>query len=289
MTIGIYANLRKPQISEIVPPFLNWLNRQGIEAVVPEALSNFLRLSEKQAAAVSDGQFAERSDMAVSMGGDGTMLSLARLVGRSEKPIVGVNLGGLGFLAEVSVEELYPKMQKAIAGDYAIEKRMVLEAAIQGVQGTDSFSAMNDVVMDRGGSPRVLRIRVHVDEKYFNTYIADGIIVSTPTGSTAYSLAASGPILVPSMESIVLNPICPHTLTARPTVIPASSVIQLEVESAESDAFISADGQNSTKLALGSRVIIKKGNYSVHLIIFEDHNFFDLLRKKLQWGSLPRK
>jgi len=289
MTIGILANLRKPRISEIVPALLEWLNAHRISAVVGEELYRFLRLSGNQAEAVSDGQFAQRCDVAVSMGGDGTMLTLARLIGKQEKPMVGVNLGGLGFLAEVSVEDLYPKMEKVISGEYTIEERMVLEASLQDSPGVRAYYAMNDVVLDRGSSSRVLRIRVHVDGDYFNTYYSDGIIVSTPTGSTAYSLAASGPILVPSLESIILNPICPHTLTARPTVVPASSVIDLQVESTGSEPFLSVDGQSDSKLKSGSKITVRKGAYCARLIVFNDHNFFDLLRKKLQWGSLPRK
>jgi NAD+ kinase len=289
MTLGIFANLRKPGIAEIVLPLLDWLGKRGITVIVREDLFRSLSLSEDRAVPVSDERFGEECDVAVALGGDGTMLTLARLIGRKEKPIIGVNLGGLGFLAEVAVDDLYPKMEKVISGSYGIEKRMVLEASLTGTVRTGSVFAMNDVVLDRGASSRVLRIRVHVDGVYFNTYTSDGIIVSTPTGSTAYSLAASGPILVPSMESIILNPICPHTLTARPTVIPASGVVELVVEFAESEAVLSVDGQTVAKPASGCKVLVQKGDYSVHLIVLEDHHFFELLREKLQWGSLPRK
>jgi NAD+ kinase len=289
MKIGIYVNLRKPGISQIVLSFLDWLKGRGIVPIISEDLSSFLGLSDPDLQVVPYDRFAEQSDLAVAMGGDGTMLSLARLIGKLEKPIVGVNLGGLGFLAEVSVEELFQKTEKILSGKYRIEKRMVLEASVPGNTGTSTFYGMNDVVLDRGASPRVLRTRVLVDGYYFNTYYADVVIVSTPTGSTAYSLAASGPILVPSVESIVLNPICPHTLTARPTVIPASSVVELEIESSDFKALLNVDGQMHIELSAGSKVTVKKGTHHIHLIVFEDHNFFDLLRKKLQWGSLPRK
>jgi NAD+ kinase len=289
MNVGLFANLRKPGIPEIVPPFLDWMKKKGVRVLVREELHRFLGLSGGQAAAVPDHRFAEQCDAAVAMGGDGTMLTLAQHIGASGKPIVGVNLGGLGFLAEVAVEDLYAKMEKVIAGKYAIQKRMVLEASVPKDGGVESLFAMNDVVVYRGASPRVLKIKVLVDDVYFNTYYADGIIVSTPTGSTAYSLAASGPILVPSVESIILNPICPHTLTARPTVIPATSLVRIEVESTEFEALLSVDGQTNNKLVCGTQVIVKKASYEISLIVFKDHDFFELLRKKLQWGSLPRK
>jgi len=289
MTIGLFANLRKPEVREILLQLMNWLEDHGVSIVVREELFQFLKGAAKAAAVLPDDQFAAKSDVAVALGGDGTILALARLIGRSRTPIFGVNLGGLGFLAEVSVDELIPSMEKVLSGKYSIEKRMVLEGVLSKPVGTDVFHAMNDIVVDRGACPRVLKIGVTVDSVYFNTYYSDGIILSTPTGSTAYSLAASGPILVPSVESIVLNPICPHTLTARPTVISADSVVELEVEPAESEAVLSVDGQTYAHLSTKSQVMIKKGDYDIHLIVFQDHNFFDLLRKKLQWGSLPRK
>ncbi len=289
MTIGLFANLRKPKIPDVVRPFVGWLRSRSASVVVSEQLAGVLRLAAGEVEAVPDDRFAERCDVAVALGGDGTMLSLARLMGGCGKPIVGVNLGGLGFLAEVSVEDLYSKMEKVIAGDFRIEKRMVLETSVPGPSGVRTYHAMNDVVLDRGGSPRVLCIRVLVDREYFNTYYADGIIVATPTGSTAYSLSALGPIMVPTLESIILNPICPHTLTARPTVIPASSVVELQLVAQELEAQVSVDGQEHMHLHPGMAMVVKKGTRCVHLIQFDDHNFFDLLRRKLQWGSLPYK
>jgi NAD+ kinase len=289
MTIGLYVNLRKPGIAEIVMPFLEWLHERKIRVMLREHAHRSLGLSGNAAEPVSDPDFVERCDAAVAMGGDGTMLSLAHLIGRSQKPIVGVNLGGLGFLAEVSIDDLYPKMEELAAGRYTTQNRMILETSVPRQGGADSLFAMNDAVIYRGSSPRVLKIKALVDGIYFNTYIADGIIVSTPTGSTAYSLAASGPIVVPSVESIILNPICPHTLTARPTVIPASSVITLEVESSEFEAQLSVDGQTNNKLTSGAQITVKRACYDMRLIVFKDHDFFELLRKKLQWGSLPRK
>jgi NAD+ kinase len=228
-------------------------------------------------------------DCILAMGGDGTMLSAARIIGNSEKPLVGINLGGLGFLTGISVETLFEKMERILLGDYTIEKRMVLDVHVIGNGDGKTYFALNDVVLDRGGSPRVIRADVTIDGQFFNTYISDGIIVSTPTGSTAYSLSAWGPIVVPSLESIILNPICPHSLTARPTVIPATSKVILKVQPGDSNSLLSVDGQENIYISPGTEVEILKGDFYIHFISFSENCFFDLLRKKLQWGSLPYK
>ena len=289
MKIGIFANIQKPKVREILCPFLDWLIDRHIDIVLSKQLIEKLELDDKNVSIVKQASLPQKSDLIVAMGGDGTMLAAARLVGRSGKPLMGVNLGGLGFLTEASVEDFYPKMEKIIAGDYKIDKRMVLTTRVSADLPRGEYFAMNDVVLDRGGSPRVIRVDVTIDGEYFNTYIADGIIISTPTGSTAYSLSAWGPIVVPSLESIILNPICPHALTVRPTVIPASSKVILKVEFNDSDALLSVDGQENIRVASGTTLEVEKGDFYINLVMFREHSFFDLLRQKLQWGGLPRK
>lgn len=290
MKIGIFANIQKPKVKETLRPFLDWLVDRKIELVMSQQLHDWLKIDGPKVEVVDLDVFPRVSDFVIAMGGDGTLLAAARLVGEWEKPLMGINLGGLGFLTEVYIEDLYPKMEKILAGEYSIEKRMVLKAhVVSRDQREREYFAMNDVVIDRGGSPRVIQVDVTIDGEYFNTYISDGIIVSTPTGSTAYSLAAWGPIVLPSLESIILNPICPHALTVRPTVVPASSKIVLEVRIHDSDGLLSVDGQENVRVASGTTLEVKKGDFYVHLVTFKDHCFFDLLRKKLQWGSLPRK
>ena len=289
MKIGIFANIQKPKVRELLCPFLDWLIDRDIDIVLSKQLVEKLRLNEKNVDIVEQASLSRKSDLIVAMGGDGTMLAAARLVGRSGKPLMGVNLGGLGFLTEASAEDFYPKMEKIVAGDYIIDKRMVLTTRVSANLPRGEYFAMNDVVLDRGSSPRVIRVDVTIDGEYFNTYIADGIIISTPTGSTAYSLSAWGPIVVPSLESIILNPICPHALTVRPTVIPASSKVILKVEFNDSDALLSVDGQENIRVASGTILEVEKGDFYIHLVTFHEHSFFDLLRQKLQWGGLPRK
>jgi len=289
MKIGIFANTQKPKVKDTLCPFFDWLLDHKVEIVISYELAKWLNDLNCPVLTVDHASLAASSDIVVSLGGDGTMLAAARLIGGSGKPLMGVNLGGLGFLTEASVEELYPKMEKIISGQYTLDKRMVLRTRILGEENQQAHFAMNDVVLDRGGSPRVIRVDVTIDGEYFNTYISDGIIVSTPTGSTAYSLSAWGPIVLPSLESIILNPICPHALTVRPTVIPASSKIVLKVHFEDADALLSIDGQETIRIASGATIVIEKGDYHIHLVSLKEHTFFDLLRKKLQWGGLPRK
>lgn len=289
MKLGVFANIRKDQVRKCLPAFLKWLDERKIDVVIGRELVKRFQIGGGSADIVDEELIAEKSDFVISMGGDGTVLSAARFVGRTEKPILGVNLGGLGFLTEVSLEDLYPSLEKFLAGEYSIAQRMVLEAEIHGQPDSQTYFAMNDVVIDRGSSPRVIRVDVSIDGEYFNTYVADGVIVSTPLGSTAYSLAAWGPIVVPTLESIILNPICPHALTVRPTVISSGSRIVLRVQLDDSKAMLSIDGQENIEMPSGTSIQVKKSDFYLHFVIFEDSNFFDRLRKKLQWGSLPRK
>lgn len=288
MKLGLFANIHKENVRDKLSDFLDWLCSRDAEIVMDTALKEWLGRDLPEVEVVEVGEVPARSDIIVAMGGDGTMLTAARLIGRNETPLVGINLGGVGFLTEISPEEIIPKMERIIAGEYTIEKRMVLRTHVADGKQIDYF-ALNDIVIDRGGSPRVIRIDVHIDGDFFNTYISDGIIVSTPTGSTAYSLAAWGPIVVPSMECIILNPICPHALTVRPTVIPAGSSVHLSVHFKDSDALMSVDGQENIRIPSETTLHIKEADFSVNLVSLEESSFYDRLRRKLQWGSLPTK
>ncbi len=289
MKIGIFANIHKVKVKETLPSFLAWLMDKKVEVVISRQLKDWLGVSAEKVEVVDHTVLPSTSDLVIAMGGDGTMLAAARLVGKWEKPLLGINMGGLGFLTEISIEDMYKKMERLIAGEFAIEKRMVLSAHISPSLDQKHYFALNDVTLDRGKSPRVMEVEVTIDGEYFNTYVSDGIIVATPTGSTAYSLSAWGPIVVPSLESIILNPICPHTLTARPTVIPADSKVILKVQLYNSEALLSMDGQKNVNISSGTSIEVRKGNFYVNLVSFQDHSFFDRLRKKLQWGSFPQK
>jgi NAD+ kinase len=289
MRFGIIANIQKNRVIEVVVPFIEWLLSKKQQVVIDQSLQTFIQLKDTYVQIVSVDVLPKLSECVVVMGGDGTMLAAARLIGQLEKPILGINLGGLGFLAEVGVENLYKKMESVLAGKYSIDKRMVLKATVLGDRSQSEHFALNDVVLDRGVSPRVIQLDVTINDHYFSTYHADGIIVATPTGSTAYSLSALGPIVTPSLESIILNPLCPHSLTARPTVVPVSSVVGLQIKTPNLVASLAIDGQENVDVTPETQVLIQKGSFYIHLITFEDQNYFDILRRKLQWGSLPQK
>ncbi|MDM7924734.1 MAG: NAD(+)/NADH kinase [bacterium] len=288
-TVGLFANPRKARLGAVLNPFLPWLESRGIRAAFTDEQFRLLRPEGPNVFAVPEASFGEACDLVVAMGGDGTMLNAARLIGPAEKPLFGVNLGSLGFLAEVPAEELLPRMESVLSGKYRIEKRMALETET-GDEGVESpgrvFRALNDVVIDRGGSPRIIRIQVEVDGRPFHTLRSDGLIAATPTGSTAYSLSASGPIVVPTLDSILLSPICPHSLSVRPTVLEGSSIVRLRVES---PAKLSIDGQIHMDVPNGAIITIRRAPEPVHWLTFGDHDFFDLLRRKLHWGVPPRK
>ena len=289
MIIGIHANLNKPSVRDILCPLLEWMAQKRIDVLIRQSLADFLSLSHCHARIVDLEDLVSQSDVILALGGDGTMLAAAREIGAHETPLLGVNLGGLGFLAEIAVENLYANLEQLIDGQYHIQERMVLASQVCKSKNTIEYHALNDVVLNRHGNSRVLNFDVSIDGVYFCTYNADGLIVSTPTGSTAYSLSVGGPIVVPAVDTLILSPICPHTLTARPTVISAASHVHVDMLSEDADSFLSMDGQVNVPIVHGCRIEIKRAQYKLKLITFHDHNYFDLLRKKLQWGALPRK
>lgn len=288
MILGIHANLGKASVRNTLCDLLNWLEQHHIDVLITSAQAERLALPSCHATIVDHDQFVRQSEVILALGGDGTMLAAAREIGRHETPLLGVNMGGLGFLAEIAVENLYANLEQLIQGKYRIQNRMVLSSRVCEPFDGHEYHALNDVVLNRQGNSRVLKFDVSIDDIYFSTYNADGLIVSSPTGSTAYSLSVGGPIVVPSVETLILSPICPHTLTARPTVIASSSSVRIDVLSEHADAFISMDGQVNVPVSK-CQVRIQKADYHVKLVTFEHHNYFDLLRKKLQWGALPRK
>jgi NAD+ kinase len=283
MTFGIIANTSFARIWQVLPEFLGWLASKGISTVVSEDLKEGLGAGTYKY--LPHGDLAAASDMVLSFGGDGTLLSTARKIGRSQTPILGVNLGGLGYLAEISFDSLYPRFEELLSGSYRVEDRMVLYCQ---VEGSDSkYHALNDVVIDKGAYSRVVRLQVSIGGRFLNSYTGDGVIVATPTGSTAYSLSAGGPILEPTLNSIIVNPISPHTLTDRPIIIGDDRVIEATVTGKHRALNLVIDGQVERTLEPGNRVIIKRADYVVKLVIFTDKYFYDVLREKLKWGGMP--
>ena len=284
MKFGILGNIKKEALYEVVLNLTKQLECDKIEFFVQREIVEGIkeRFSYEINHALELDELIANSDMIISLGGDGTILSTARLVGNRQIPILGVNLGKLGFLAEVSPNEAFEFIKRICKGDYRIEDRMVLEAKVTGREET--YFGLNDIVIDKAGSTRVVDIETYINDEYLITYTADGLIISTPTGSTAYSLAAGGPIVVPSSEVITLAPICPHTLTARPIVIPDDSIIKVKIEFYDKEILLTADGQIEFKLKPPVEILVKKSNYKVKLVKRPEVSYFDLLRSKLMWG-----
>ena len=222
-------------------------------------------------------------DMMIAFGGDGTILSTARLVGRAAVPILGVNLGKLGFLAELSVDEVESFVDDILNNQHVIEDRSVIRVTAEG-HDIQMFG-VNDVVIDKSNSSRVIDMETYVNNDYLVTYTGDGLIVATPTGSTGYSLASGGPIVVPASDVLTITPISPHTLTARSVIVPDSSVIRVSIESELQTVRVTADGQQEKIFTPPVNLFIQKADYTVKLVKRKDKSYYDVLRSKLMWGK----
>ncbi len=230
-------------------------------------------------------------DYVVSLGGDGTLLRAARFLNGAPVPILGINLGRLGFLTSCGVSEFEPALRSLLTGSFTVEERMALAGFKMDRDGVarEQWYALNDFVMHKGGFARMLSVRVTVNGEVLGIYTADGIIVSSPTGSTAYSLSAGGPLIVPSLDSIIVTPISPHALAIRPLVLPPDTKVELEAVDGPDEVLITADGQVGAQFVNGDKLLVHKAERGVHIIRFPDSSFFELLRVKLGWGGLPAR
>lgn len=241
------------------------------------------------AAAAAKEELVRRADLIVVVGGDGTMLSVAGLVGERQTPILGVNLGGLGFLTEATIDEAQSSVARVLAGEYEFDRRITLEATVERPAGVEpplprqAYTALNDVVINKRALGRMLELDVVADHRWFCSYRADGLIVATPTGSTAYALSAGGPIVFPTLEVMVLAPICPHTLSNRPVVLPDSFELEIRVRAADREASLTLDGRECAQLCAADTVRIRKGKSTVNLVR-SPHPYFEIWRNKLRWG-----
>jgi NAD+ kinase len=230
-------------------------------------------------------QLAAGADLILVLGGDGTMIATARMMGDSEVPVLGVNYGGLGYLAEFRIEELYTALESILAGNYRLDKREML--AVELLRGTESVTrnrVLNDIVINKSALARIIEIETYFNQQFVNSFRADGLIVSTPTGSTAYNLSAGGPVIFPSMNAVVITPICPFTLSNRPLVVPDDAVIELCLKTEQEDVSLTLDGQVGFPLKLEDRVVIRKSKTAFNLVQPMNRNYFDVLRDKLRWG-----
>jgi len=287
MTFGIAGNSDKEGIVDIIESLVKRFNKLRIPFVMHKPLVDGIRRRQGRRAvqgieSVAEKLLGRRSDILISLGGDGTMLRNARLVAPYGTPVLGVNLGKLGFLAETSVDELDECLKDILNGRYTIEERMMLESWVGG--HARRSVALNDIVVDLSISSRMFPVETAVNEEYLSTFTGDGVIVSTPTGSTGYALSNGGPILVPAAKAMMISPICPHTLTARPVVIPDDSIVRLSVKSAPARVHIAADGQQQHLLKPPVTVYVQKSPYPAKLVKRLDVSYFDVLRRKLHWG-----
>jgi len=279
--VGLVAKYEEPKATELVSWLIPWLKEKRKRVLVESGAAARAggRTSSKK-------EIAKRADLIIVLGGDGTLLSVARLVERPSVPILGVNLGGLGFITEVAVDELESVLTKTLAGDFSIEKRMTLEVQVYSKKRRPKkFRILNEAVIAKGARSRIIDLETYVGKEYLCTYRADGLIISTPTGSTAYSLAAGGPILYPSLGAIVLSPICPHTLTNRPIVVSSRSTIRVTLRSAGDTVILSPDGQLGVLLRNGDVVEARDYGVPVSLVKTPSRSYFEILRSKLKWGE----
>jgi len=280
--VGIIAKRNAPEAIDASGKLMVWLKSRGIEVILDEALIKKVT-GEK-------GTFSEADlsqvGLLVVLGGDGTLLSAARLIGNGEVPILGVNVGGLGFLSAFSLDELYPVLEKILSEDYKTEKRMMLTTSVvrKGAILAE-YSVLNDVVINKAAIARIIDLETNIDDHYLTMFKADGLIVSTPTGSTAYSMAAGGPIVFPSLQTIMLTPICPHTLTNRPILVHDSAEIKVTIKSQNEDIFLTFDGQVGQSLQADDVVKIRKSEHAVQLVKSPFKDYFEVLRTKLRWGE----
>jgi len=279
--IGVCLKRAQPQAAGIVRGLEKWLLERGLEVLLDEEAAEWIgRPGETRA------DLAAAVDLIVVLGGDGTLLSASRSAGSRPVPILGVNLGTLGFLTEISLDELFAAMERVLTGDVRIEARMRLDiVARRGDEALGRFLALNDAVISGAALARMIDLETRANGLDVTTYHADGLIVATPTGSTAYSLSAGGPILLPEVEALLLTPICPHTLTQRPLVLPHTSEIEIVVRSRSDGVQLTADGQEGIALRGGDVVQVRRSPHPLQLVASPVRNRFEVLREKLRWGA----
>jgi NAD+ kinase len=281
--VGIVAKPDAPRAQGVILQLLPWLAARGRAVVFEKETADLVPVVV--GASASKAELPGQVDLLIVLGGDGTLLSMARAVGDLGVPLLGVNLGGLGFLTATTLEEMFPALEAYLGGRMAIEERMLLAArVIRKGQPLCEYAALNDVVITKSAMSRIIDLSVSVDGRYATAYRADGLIISTPTGSTAYSLSAGGPILFPTMDAVVLTPICSHTLTNRPIVVPGTDRIEVTLL-ADQEVMATIDGQVGVGLREGDTVEIRKAASRIRLVRFPQKDFFSVLRTKLKWGE----
>jgi NAD+ kinase len=279
--IAIFAKIHDPRCRDVAIELVQWLRERGLTPLPEEHLARQISFREPLPADIID-----QAELVVVLGGDGTLISVARMVGERGLPIFGVNLGSLGFLTEITLDELYPALESCLKGDYSISERMMLSATVE--RDGDLISenrVLNDAVINKGALARIIDLETTVNDNYLTTFRGDGVIVSTPTGSTGYSLSANGPILHPELDCFVICPICPHTLTNRPLVVSGDAIITVALKCMNEDVCLTLDGQVGMKLQCGDVIRIARSKQRTRLMISSSRDYFEILRTKLKWGE----
>ena len=280
--IGVFCKPKAPSATDILGRLIPWLRKQNYHIFLDTGTAAIIN----ESSSYEKREISQQADLLIVLGGDGTLLSVARAAHPHNIPILAVNLGNLGFLAEISIEELYPTLENILAGKFEIENRMLLNACIwRNGEKVEDHNVLNDVVINKGAVARIISLQVLVNGQYMTSYRADGLIIATPTGSTAYSLSAGGPIIHPSMHTLVLSPICPFTLTNRSILIPDQSIIQVKLAAEYDDVRVTLDGQEGYDMKAEDILEIKKTKTSFQLIRGPNKNYYQILRDKLHWGS----
>lgn len=280
--VGVYAKKNHPDAEQLALTICERLKLANIEVLLEDSLAEQIG----QVNGYAEEEIPAEVDLIIVLGGDGTLISVARKVGELNVPILGINLGRLGFLTEVTRDELPEMLERIIREEYEVSDRMMLDAIIhRDGKEVGKYTVLNDVVINKGALARIIDMETYVDGSHLSTYKADGLIISTPTGSTGYNLAAGGPIVFPEINSLVISPICPHMLTNRPIMVWSRSVIEIKINFEDDVVFFTADGQVGRKLLPGDVVEVRRSESRTRLVISPSKDYFEILRTKLSWGN----
>ncbi len=281
-SIGILTKPKFPEVKVTLQAVVSWLRARNIDVILDTTSAALL----EEKGGLQKTQLAQKADVLLVLGGDGTMLNAARLAGERGIPILGVNMGGLGFLTEVRLEHLYPSLERVFANDFVLDERLMLKTHVHRHGETVAQGiVLNDVVVSKGTLARMIELQISIHGQFVTNLRGDGLIISTPTGSTAYSLSAGGPILEPAVHSLILTPICPHTLTHRPLIVPDNVEIDVTLTSKDEGAMATLDGQVGIALTQGDTVVLSVAELRTRLIRFPESTYYNVLREKLKWGD----
>ncbi len=280
-SIGILTKPKFPEVRDTLLGVAAWLRARSIDVLLDTTSAALLN----EVGGIPKTQLAQKADVLLVLGGDGTILNAARLAAERSIPILGVNMGGLGFLTEVRLDDLYPSLERVFANDFTLDERLMLATHVHRHGETVARGiVLNDVVISKGTLARMIELHIAIDGQFVTNLRGDGLIIGTPTGSTAYSLSAGGPIMNPALQALILTPICPHTLTHRPLIVPGNVVIEVTLTSKDEGSMATLDGQVGVSITQGDTAVIQTSDYRTQLIRFPESHYYEVLREKLKWG-----